>query len=128
MNETPAPDPTPASTDDVVDYIIQTVKQKNHKVLTRDTARTIYEGILKMAIEQSRQHGYFKLPYGYGQFYVRVVGLNAKPRRLPGGELVNRTPKPVMRYKMGSTSQALLEGKVPKTAKEVRTSRKAGVR
>lgn len=112
---TVAPEPEVATTDDVVDFIIQTAKARSHKLLTRETAKAIYEGILLLAVEQVRQHGFFKLPYGYGHFYVRVLGMNAKPRRLPNGTMVDRRPKPVMRYKPGSTVQALLQGEVPKT-------------
>lgn len=111
------PEPVPASTDDVVDLIIQTAKERSHKLLTRDTAKAIYEGILVMAVDQVKQHGHFKLPYGYGHFYVRVLGMNAKPRRLPGGQMVERKPKPVMRYKPGATVQALLEGRIPKASR-----------
>lgn len=107
-------EPKPATTDDMLNFIIQTVKARSHKLITRDTAKAIYEGILVTAVDQVKTHGFFKLPYGYGHFYVRVLGMNAKPRKLPNGEMVARRPKPAMRYKPGSTVQALLEGKTPK--------------
>lgn len=104
----------PATTDDVLDFIIDTAKAKSHKLLNRETAKAIYEGIFALATRDVREVGYFKLPYGYGQFHLRVLGMGAvKPRKLPNGRYVERTPRPVMRYKQGATVQALLEGRTP---------------
>lgn len=106
--------PQPASTDDMLDFIIETVKARSHKLINRETAKAVYEGIFALATREVRQHGFFKLPYGYGQFHLRVLGMgNVKPRKLPSGRYVDRKPRPVMRYKQGATVQALLEGRTP---------------
>lgn len=107
---------TPAGTEQVLDFIVHTVREKSHKLITRETAKAIYEGIFEMAVHETKTHGYFKLPYGFGQFYLRVLGMGAaKPRKLPSGQYVERKPRPVMRYKPGATVQALLEGRLPAT-------------
>jgi hypothetical protein len=113
------PEKQPASTDDALDFIVRTVKEESHKLITRNTAKKVYEGIFAMAVQETRQHGFFKLPYGFGQFYLRVLGLgkDVKPRKLPNGTYVTRTPRPTMRYKPGATVQALLEGRQPATAR-----------
>lgn len=132
---TPPPLPEPAGTDEVLDFIVRTVREKSHKLVTRETAKAVYEGILALAVHETKTHGYFKLPYGYGQFYLRVLGLNkdVKPRKLPSGEYVTRKPRPTMRYKPGATVQALLEGRTPATKrprseKEISNLRRPSVR
>lgn len=101
---------TSQTTDQMIDWIIKTVKQRSNKLITKETAKIIYDGIFARAFEEAATQGSFKLPYGWGSFYLRIIGQDAKPRRTPGGEVVERKPKAVIRYKPGTAVRQLLNG------------------
>lgn len=112
-----------ATTEFVVDMIVERLKEMAHKLIPRDAAREVYRDIIAHAIKETYKKGYFKLPYGYGQFYLTMTGTGSKPRRLPDGSLMPREPRPVIRYLAGQTVRAMMGTQSPSMRRKSKRGR-----
>lgn len=101
-------------TEEIVNLIVRTMKRHAHRAVSRATAKLLYEAIIEHIMDQTAKRGFFRLPSGWGSFYLKVLGVNAKPRKLPGGgEPVTRTPKNVVRYTQGAIVRQMFGTQTP---------------
>lgn len=98
---------TPPQIAATVTLIVEILKAFGFRV-PRPVARLLYEAIVEFAVTQTVRTGRFRLPGGWGVFHLRVIGEQAKPRRLPTGEYVTRQVRPVIRYEEGSATRDLV--------------------
>lgn len=96
------------ATNRIIDFIVATAKANGGKTISRDAAKAIYRGLFEKIFSEAKANGTFKLPWGLGQFYVVVIGMNAQDRKMPGGRVVKRNPKPTIRYTAGESVKAIL--------------------
>jgi|PlaIllAssembly_1097288.scaffolds.fasta_scaffold156418_1 nucleoid DNA-binding protein len=100
-------------TEEVLNLIVRTMKRHAHRSISRATAKLLYEAIIEHMMATTAKKGYFRLPSGWGSFYLKVLGVGAKPRRLPNGETVPRQPKSMVRYQQGAIVRQMFGTQTP---------------
>lgn len=115
-------------TEEMVNLIVKTMKRHAHRAVSRATAKLLYEAIIEHTMTQTIKRGCFRLPSGWGSFYLRMLGEDgAKPRRLPDGRVVERKPKGIIRYQQGSIVRQMFGTQTPNEYRRTKPRRSAVV-
>lgn len=103
-------DAPPIMTDAMIDMIIDLTKENSGKLISKATARKLYEAIVQTMITETARVGQFRLPQGWGQFVLRFVP--GRRRKVFGAE-IDIPSKGYIRYHEGAAVKELLGRTVP---------------
>jgi len=89
--------------------VIELVKDKTQLRVTRELGKDVLEGVTEIVFNVAIKHGYVRLPGGHGSLSLQRLKRDAKPKRLPTGEMVTMGANRVrLRYEEGAAVREAL--------------------